>query len=551
MKRITYKNIKLVLCIFFASSLIMSCKKQLDTTPLDRFANDTFWSSETNARLAITGLYKGEIQMTSQAEFSPSDWWSYHGLLYLEFASDNAYDRRGDNSAFNKLSDGTLTNNIGILSDYWTLSYKRIARANFFLENVDKTPISPELLARFKAEARFIRACQYFYLSQYWGDAPLVTKTLTPDEANHVIKNKKQELVAFVERELQEAANDLPSYGKLPAAERGRATKQAAYAFLGRLQLAEKSYAVAIKTYENIINANENSIDPNYTSLFDGSNESSKEIIFATQYLIDLAGNGMFQHNFPAIAGGWHLHCPLGSLVESYTFTDGTAFSYTDPRYNSQNIIQNRDPRLGFTVISNGDRFKNLRYISHPDSTLSIDQLTTTKQATRTGYGLRKFNAENFSGNLQNSGTDLPIIRYAEVLLSYLEAKLENGDPLTAELLDKTINAVRRRSSVNMPPIAVANATTVRAALRNERRVELALEGIRYWDLLRWDTAKDVLNDDFYGAAFPNAKNIRVKAGSSRDSYSRWYVTKKSFRAGQDNHWPIPQSEIDINPNLK
>ncbi len=551
MKRITYKNIKLVLCIFFASSLTMSCKKQLDTNPLDRFANDTFWSSETNARLAITGLYKGEIQMNSQAEFSPSDWWSYHGLLYLEFASDNAYDRRGDNSAFNKLSDGTLTNNIGILSDYWTLSYKRIARANFFLENVDKTPISPELLARFKAEARFIRACQYFYLSQYWGDAPLVTKTLTPDEANHVIKNKKQELVAFVERELQEAANDLPSYGKLPAAERGRATKQAAYAFLGRLQLAEKSYAVAIKTYENIINANENSIDPNYTSLFDGSNESSKEIIFATQYLVDLAGNGMFQHNFPAIAGGWHLHCPLGSLVESYTFTDGTAFSYTDPRYNSQNIIQNRDPRLGFTVISNGDRFKNLRYISHPDSTLSIDQLTTTKQATRTGYGLRKFNAENFSGNLQNSGTDLPIIRYAEVLLSYLEAKLENGDPLTAELLDKTINAVRRRSSVNMPPIAVANATTVRAALRNERRVELALEGIRYWDLLRWDTAKDVLNGDFYGAAFPNAKNIRVKAGSSRDSYSRWYVTKKSFRAGQDNHWPIPQSEIDINPNLK
>ncbi|MGE8380203.1 MAG: RagB/SusD family nutrient uptake outer membrane protein, partial [Sphingobacterium sp.] len=177
MKRITYKNIKLVLCIFFASSLTISCKKQLDTNPLDRFANDTFWSSETNARLAITGLYKGEIQMNSQAEFSPSDWWSYHGLLYLEFASDNAYDRRGDNSAFNKLSDGTLTNNIGILSDYWTLSYKRIARANFFLENVDKTPISPELLARFKAEARFIRACQYFYLSQYWGDAPLVTKT--------------------------------------------------------------------------------------------------------------------------------------------------------------------------------------------------------------------------------------------------------------------------------------------------------------------------------------------------------------------------------------
>ncbi|WP_313265830.1 RagB/SusD family nutrient uptake outer membrane protein [Sphingobacterium sp.] len=551
MIHIAYKPIKLALCILFASSLSISCKKQLETNPLDKFANETFWTSETNARSALTGLYKAEIQMNSLAEFSPTDWWSYNGLLYLEFASDNAYDRRGDNSVFNKLSDGTLTNNNGNLDAYWMYTYKKIARVNYFLENIDKTPISAELLARFKAEARFIRACQYFYLSQYWGDAPLVTKTLTPNEANQVSKAKKQELVTFVERELQEAANDLPSYGKLTTAERGRASKQAALAFLGRIQLAEKSYADAIKSYEQIINANENSIDPNYSGLFNGTNETSKEIIFATQYLVDLAGNGMFQHNFPAVAGGWHLHCPLGSLVESYGFTDGTAFSYDDARYNAQDISKNRDPRLAFTVITNGDRFKNLKYTSHPDSTLSIDQLTTTKQATRTGYGLRKFNDEGFSGNLQNSGADVPIVRYAEVLLSYLEAKLENGDPITSELLDKTINAVRKRSSVNMPAINVQSSTALRSALRNERRVELALEGLRYWDLLRWGIAKDVLKGDFYGAPFPNAKNLRIKSGGSKDPYSRWYVTSKSFRAGQDEHWPIPQNEVNINPNLK
>jgi hypothetical protein len=241
-------------------------------------------------------------------------------------------------------------------------TYKKIARVNYFLENIDKTPISADLLARFKAEARFIRACQYFYLSQYWGDAPLVTKTLTPSEANQVSKAKNRNWL-FIERELQEAANDLPSYGKLTTAERGRASKQAALAFLGRIQLAEKSYADAIKSYEQIINANENSIDPNYSGLFNGTNET--EIIFATQYLVDLAGNGMFQHNFPAIAGGWHLHCPLGSLVESYGFTDGTAFSYDDARYNGH---QQNGSAFSFTVITNGDRFKNLKYTSHPDS---------------------------------------------------------------------------------------------------------------------------------------------------------------------------------------
>lgn len=177
--------------------------------------------------------------------------------------------------------------------------------------------------------------------------------------------------------------------------------------------------------------------------------------------------------------------------------------------------------------------------------------MTTTKQATRTGYGLRKFNDEGFSGNLQNSGADVPIVRYAEVLLSYLEAKLENGDPITSDLLDKTINAVRKRSSVNMPAINVQSSTSLRTTLRNERRIELALEGLRYWDLLRWGIAKDVLKGDFYGAPFPNAKNLRIKSGGSKDPYSRWYVTSKSFRAGQDEHWPIPQNEVNINPNLK
>lgn len=544
-----YKNI----CagLLGLSLLFTSCKDQLATNPLDQFANEAFWKSENDAFLAVTGLYRGEIQMNQGAEFSPSDWWSYYGLLYLEFASDNAYDRRGDNADLNKLSDGTLTSSVGVLTNYWRNSYKRIAKTNFFLENVHKVPVDEKTMARYTAEARFLRAAQYYYLSQHFGSAPLVTKVLTLPEANSVDKATKAELVAFVNKEFTEIVNDLPSFGELPAQERGRITKQGVLAFLGRLQLSEKNFSGAAKTYETIVSANENAIDPNYASLFDGTNESSSEIVFATQYLADLAANAMLQNQYPASAGGWHLHNPLGSLVESYQFTDGTSFKYEDSRYNPLNLTKDRDPRFAYTVVTNGDTFKDFKYQSHPDLTASADQLTTTKQATRTGYSLRKFNNEKFSGDLQNSGIDVPIIRYSEILLSYLESKLENGDAIDQALLDATINKVRTRQSVNMPAITETSPAKLRPILRNERRVELALEGIRYWDLLRWDVAHEVLKGDFYGAPFPTANNVRVNPKGVKDVHSRWYVTSKNFRQGQDRYWPVPQSEVNVNPNLK
>lgn len=537
--------------LFSLALSLTACKKNLDLTPLSSFSSDAFWTSQSNAALALAGVYRGNIQMLDAGEFSATDWWSYHGLLFLELASDNAYDRRGDNSGLNTLTNGTLTNSNAYISQYWSLSYARIARANYFIENVDKTPMDAAIIERMKAEARFIRATQYFYLSQYFGAVPLVTKTLTAAEANVVTKSPKADVAAFVITELKAVAAVLPRYSELTAAEKGRASSQAALAFLGRAQLGEHLFADAAATYATIINYGDNNIDPNYSSLFDGTNESSKEIIFATQFLKDLAPNAMQLHDFPAIVGGYHLFNPLGSLVESYEFKDGTPFSYADARYNAADVGQNRDPRLSYNVLYNGQNFGSYKYVSHPDSTNSADQLTLTKQATRTGYGLRKFNNPSYIGSdLANSGTDLPIIRYAEVLLSYLEAKLESGELVTQALLDATINQVRGRSSVNMPPVTETDPTRLRVILRRERRNELAFEGIRLWDLLRWKVAADVLNGDFYGAPFPGAANLRKK-GTTADAYSRWYVTSKAFRAGADEYWPIPLSEVSINPNLK
>ncbi|TDE18278.1 RagB/SusD family nutrient uptake outer membrane protein [Dyadobacter psychrotolerans] len=546
---------KLTLYPILVTLLFLSaCRDELDKNPLSSYVNENFWTSESNTLLALTGVYRGGIQMTAapttNAEFSPTDWWSYHGLIMMDVATDNAYDRRGESAAFNVLTNGNLTAVNANVNSYWTVSYARIARCNYFLENVSKAPLDADKLKRFIAETRFLRATQYFYLSQFFGSVPLVKTTLSLQQANTVFKAPKAEILSYALAELTAAAADLPAFASITSAERGRASKQAALAFLGRAQLGGGLYKEAAATYKTIIDLAQNTIEADYSGLFNGTNESSKEIIFATQYLKDQAPNAMSQHFFPAINGGWHLFNPLGSLVDSYEFTDGTPFSYTDPRYKPNDVGANRDPRLKLSVLYNLQTFQNQKYITHPDSAKSVDQLTTSKQATRTGFGIRKYGWEGLSGDLQNSGVDLPIIRYAEVLLSYLEAKLEAGDAINQALLDQTINAVRGRATVNIAKVTETDPSKLKVILRRERRNEFAFEGLRLWDLLRWKIAGEVLKGDFYGAAFPGAVNLRKK-GTAVDPYGRWYVTTKNFRTGTDELWPVPQNEVSINPNLK
>lgn len=529
--------------------LFNSCRKDLDKSPLDQFNSTSFWTSENNALLALTGVYRGSISVGAP-NANATDWWSYAGLVFMEFSTDNAYDRRGDNSVFNKLTNGTLTADNGLLSQYWTSSYLRIARCQDFLANIDKVSMDEVKKKRMIAEVRFIRACQYFYMSQFFGSVPLVTSLLTKEEANDLNKAPKADVVNFVITEFTEAANNLPRYKDIPAAEFGRASKQAALAFLGRIQLAEGKYGEAAATYKTVIDFGDNQIDPDYVSLFTVAKETSSEHVFSVQYMENLAANAMNQHFWPAMVGGWHIFCPLGSIVEAYDFNDGTPFSYTDPRYNWRDISNNRDPRLKYNVLFNEQPFK-IKYVTHPDSASSPDQLGAGKQTTQTGYGLRKFLDEGYSGDLSNYGGNLPVIRYAEVLLSYLEAKLEAGQTVDQSLLDATINKVRGRASVNMPKITQLNTALLRNIVRKERRVETAFEGIRYWDLLRWKIADQVLKGDFYGTPFPvSIKPIRQK-GTIVDPYKRWYVTSKSFRAATDYQWPLPQSEVNINPKLK
>jgi hypothetical protein len=529
----------------------VSCSGDLETSPLTSLDQNNVWSSEANAMTALMGCYKGNISYNTTA--FETDFCSYGGLMFLEFATDNAFDRRATttgNSTLHKLSDGTLNTSNSSILNYWTNAYRKIAHCNRLIENIDRVPAVQATIDRMKSEARFLRAMQYFFLSQYYGSVPLVINTLTPEEANNVEKTSKAELIAFVEKEMSDIAEILPRHKDLPTGEKGRASAQAALVFLGRTYLADKQYAKAATTFKQIIDWGDNIIDPDYQSIFLPANENSDENIYSTQYLEALAGNGLPQHAYPALANGWHLVCPLGSLWESYDFINGEPFSFDNPLYDPYDVGKNRDPRLGYTLLYNGSTFKGIEYICHPDASTSLDQLGAGKQTTYTGFGLRKYFDEGYSGVLNQYGGNTVVTRYAEVLLSYLEAELESGTTITQAMLDQTINLVRGRASVSMPPITETDPVKLRPLLRNERRVELALEGHRYWDLLRWEIAHEVLAGDFYGAPFPGAQNMRKK-NNVTDPHDRWFVITRNFRNPDDYQWPVPQSEQDINPNLR
>ena len=534
-----------LLCI---SLILSSCGKQLELSPLTGLDQDMVWASEANAMTALMGCHKGNIPYNNTG--FESDWCSYSGLMFLEFSTDNAFDRRATttgNSTLHQLTDGSMNSSNSSVSTYWNNSYLKIARCNRLIENIDKVPTAQATIDCMKSEARFIRAIQYFYMSQYFGSVPLVVKVLTPEEANVVTKASNAELIQFCINEFSEIVDYLPGQS---SAMDGRVNKQAALAFLGRTYLSDKQWSNAAAAFKRIIDLGENIIDPDYQTIFFPSNKNSAENIFSTQYLENLAGNSLPQHAYPAISNGWHIVCPLGSLFEAYEFVDGTPFSYESPLYDYTDLGKNRDPRLAYTLLYDQTYFKGNLYICHPDSTRSLDQLGAGKQTTYTGFGLRKTFDEGYGGGLFLYGGNTVVIRYAEVLLSYLEAELEAGTTITQALLDATINQVRGRTSVQMPAVTELNPELLRPILRNERRVELALEGQRLWDLLRWGIAHEVLNGDFYGAPFPGANNMRKKDNQT-DPYDRWFVISRSFRNPQDYLWPIPQGQQDINPNLR
>ncbi|KAA5548843.1 RagB/SusD family nutrient uptake outer membrane protein [Adhaeribacter rhizoryzae] len=533
-----------------------SCDDYLEKYPLEGPSDASFFTNESELLLAINACY-------SSLAVHPSD--NLPLPMLLDNAADISWDR--NNSDLQQIGKGSHASNNGFVRNVWQQAYTDIGRCNFLLDNIDKVKdkTTPQLYARTKAEARFLRAFNYSHLVELFGGIPLVTKTLKLEEAS-LPKSSKEEVVNFILTELEEAAADLPvSYD---AQNNGRATKGAALAIKSRTALYNGKWEVAAKAAKDVMDLNYHKLHPNFGQLFTYAGQNSTEIIFAYQYLRGIRTHTVPQCFFSRMGRGNSNKVPGQVLIDAYECTDGLTIDKS-PLYNPLNPFVNRDPRLGYTVALPGSTFLNIKFETNKDSLKTTDFSTTPARrvdnveathafATFTGYCWRKYTDIIDQADVVNSELNIIAARYAEVLLNYAEAKIELGQ-LDPSVYD-AINAVRQRPSVNMPAIEPGKTQAeLRSVVRKERKYELANEGLRLYDIRRWKIADQVMNGTFYGripkgllatapaidangtpnyATVPNRADMRV-------------VELRAFDAARDYLWPIPNIEVLTNTNLE
>lgn len=511
----------------------------LDEQPLAQLSEATFWNTSSDALLALTGIYNGGNMGGANA-------YTNEFLIMAGFTDDSSYK----NGAVGVIYSGYLRPADGqVVRSIWQRAYRTIFKANYFLENIGRVQMDEALRNQYIAEVRFLRAYEYAYMSILYGGVPLITKTLTTDEANNQQRASLDDIVNFAISELTAAAAELPA--TRPANEKGRILKAAPLAVKGRLLMIAKRWGEAVTTYKEIIDLNAHIIDDRYKALFEEAGENSKEVILSTNCLAGLYGNAQNQRNYhPEFYGGYSEDNAFQGLVDAFLMTDGLPIEES-PLYDPANPFDNRDPRLYASIfLPEYTVFRGTLYLAHPDNT----KLGPAALPGITGYGWKKYVTEGYTGDQGSSGDDIIHIRYAEVLLSYLESKLENGDAITQALLDETINKVRGRAEVNMPPVTETDPALLREIVRRERRVEFCLERlIRYMDIRRWGIFMEVMNQQFYGMKLTNdpanyTKFPVEKTGPLAGHYK--VIDKRGTYTPEMAFLPIPLYEIDINKDL-
>jgi len=515
-----------------------SCKKSiLDKQPLSSISDATFWKTSADAKLALTACYR----VYGDGPWTNFTFWTPNSLLNMDLMAGNGSEKE---SFPDHVTDGTLSSSYFVIGTFWSATYKQIATCNNFLDHIGNINMDAALKAKMTAEARTIRAYDYFNLALYFGNVPLIEHVQTVAEANSVTQSTQAQVWAFCVAELKESAVSLPH--NVADADNGHITSAAALAVLGRIQMAQKQWADAAISYKTIMDYNYYIVEPKYRELFFVANELSHEFIMTSQYIADSYQTTQAQFQTPEKWGGWHQYSPFNELVEDYECTDGKTIDQS-PLYDKNNPYNNRDPRLDATImISDRTVYQGGLYTAKPGTTLPdhLDQYP----GIWSGYSIYKF-LEDLPTNLFNDAHNGTIIRYPEVLLGYLESVMEAGNSVNQTLLDQTINKVRGRASVHMPPVTTTDPVELRKIIRRERRVEFAFEGLRYYDCLRWGIIGSENNKQFTGMKLTNNPSTYTAFPVNNNGY--YIFKKRSFITGKNELWPIPQSEININKNLK
>lgn len=479
-------KIQSILLLPFLAVLLFGCEDFLEKNPQGTTTQETFPTTAEDALLATNSVY------------STLRNWSFHsgGYPILDIMSDDAY--KGSNptdaaSTIGRYDRFTHDANMETLDNWWMALYEGVKRANVVVEYVPRIEMDTNLKNRYLGEARFLRALYYFDLVRAWGDVQLVTSTTPP---LNLPKSSMEDIYSLIEEDLLFAVDHLSEKSALASGDMGRATKGAAKALLAKVYLFQKDFPNAEKYALEVINSQEYDLEENFLDANSVNGEHGDESIFEVGALPieNTTGGGNQYANTQGVRGvpnkGWGFNRPSVDLR--------AAFEADDPR-QSGTIIELGDEIDGITII--GDSNTPNEY----DNGYAIEIESYNRKVWVPGAGTEF-----------NFGHNRRLIRYADVLLMAAEALNENNkSDVALTYLNQVRERARGENDAILPDITTTDQASLRDIILHERRVELALEGHRFWDLVRTGKAEEVLGP-------------------------------LGFVAGKHDFFPIPQNQIDL-----
>lgn len=533
----------LVITLFFSTT---SCEDFLTEEVRGSQNLDTYFASIDDCEAYITGCYEA---------LTCSGWWQINTVWLLsEMCSDDAWMGNTTQSQSDYISlahyQGNGASN-GPISNFWQYRYKGILRCNVGIERIADLDVEDtDLRDRLVAEARFLRAYYYFELVRNFGGVPLITGFLMPEEIQGITRSSEEEVYAFIEQDLLDAAEVLPQRSEYDASDMGRATRGAALGLLGKAYLYQEKWQEAHDVLQTVINEGEYDLLPEFGQVWDLEYDNSIESLFEVQYI-------------------YHSTLALGGSLATVTGArngPGDGWSWCQPSANlEQAYIDAGDTeRLRWTIIKTGcteiagednfDEFvENSKGLSYYDSYIEQygwdpDCYIIDPAQHKSARIIRKYflpiadRPEVY--NTDKSPLNHRILRYADVLLMYAEACNELGDDASAR---NALNQVRRR--VNLADVT-SSGNELRKAIRLERRLELAFEQNRLYDIRRWtdDNGKKVICN----LMGPSGTFVQWNTNEeTRDIYeweNQGEASDKgiSFDENRDLVFPIPLYEITM-----
>ena len=511
----------------------------------------------------IQGSYNRVKQfVTSIYGYLPSDFCNTHGAM-LDATTDDAIHVY-ESSAIQRIVNGIWSANYTV-DDKFAYYYNAIHDANYYLttlsgltfdtwENGDDYQDWMQNYDNYQYQVRFLRAYFYFELVRRYQNVPLITKPLSQTETNQIEPSSAQEVLKFIINECTEIAPKLPIKStSIAQAENGRATRAMAMALKSRAALYAASplyntngdnakWTEAAKASHDIIaSAGELGLGlDTYANLFKSKNYNSKEVILCRP---TGTSKTFEQANYPmGVTGGNTTTCPTENLASAFEMKDGRAFDWNDPTMKA-NQYKDRDPRFYLTIVHNGMLWPAKKAVDISEG--GANGLPRTN-ATTTGYYLRKYvdNSISFEAGSTTAAThhNWILFRYAEVLLNYAEAMIHvNGncdykDATYTMSAREALNAVRKRAGI--PEVAACSQDEFLMRVKHERRVEMAFEGQRFWDLRRWKNLDET-------------KNIYAVRITHHDGVLSYEKTLLSERSVSNKLYFYPIANVELFKNKK